>query len=168
MFPELGKGSERKGKEPTRREDARVRRPVRNQIQMVMQDLEATLPEEHQARAIWDFLERLNLAAFYGSIQAVEGGPGRPASDPQVLLALWVYATVEGVGSALSSRPPTAPSGSLVPGDVLIAEDLTGHGHIARSIGDESPDGSGQQESERPGSASGYRCGEGAAGDSPG
>ena len=100
LFPELGKGSERKGKEPTRREDARVRRPVRNQIQMVMQDLEATLPEEHQARAIWDFLERLNLAAFYGSIQAVEGGPGRPASDPQVLLALWVYATVEGVGSA--------------------------------------------------------------------
>ena len=25
----------------------------------------------------------------------------------------------------------------LMPGDVLIAEDLTGHGHIARSIGDE-------------------------------
>ena len=25
----------------------------------------------------------------------------------------------------------------LFPGDVLIAEDLTGHGHIARSIGDE-------------------------------
>ena len=25
----------------------------------------------------------------------------------------------------------------LVPGDVLVAEDLTGHGHIARSIGDE-------------------------------
>ena len=25
----------------------------------------------------------------------------------------------------------------MVPGDVLIAEDLTGHGHIARSIGDE-------------------------------
>ena len=23
------------------------------------------------------------------------------------------------------------------PGDVLVAEDLTGHGHIARSIGDE-------------------------------
>ena len=24
----------------------------------------------------------------------------------------------------------------LVPGDVLVAEDLTGHGHIARSIGE--------------------------------
>jgi hypothetical protein len=25
----------------------------------------------------------------------------------------------------------------MVPGDVLVAEDLTGHGHIARGIGDE-------------------------------
>ncbi len=25
----------------------------------------------------------------------------------------------------------------MVPGDVLVAEDLTGHGHIARNIGDE-------------------------------
>ena len=25
----------------------------------------------------------------------------------------------------------------LCPGDVLVAEDLTGHGHIARSVGDE-------------------------------
>ncbi len=100
LFPELSEGSERKGVEPTRREEARVRRPVRNQIQMVMQDLDATLPEEQQARAIWDFLERLDLSAFYASIRAVEGGPGRPASDPQVLLALWVYATVEGLGSA--------------------------------------------------------------------
>jgi transposase len=65
-----------------------------------MQDLDATVPEDHQARVIWDFLDRLDLSAFYASIQAVQGGPGRPASDPQVLLALWVYATVEGVGSA--------------------------------------------------------------------
>ena len=100
LFPELGEGSEKTGKEPTRRQDARVRRPVRNQIRFLMQDLDGTLPEEHQVRAIWDFLDRLDLSAFYASIQAVEGGPGRPASDPQVLLALWVYATVEGVGSA--------------------------------------------------------------------
>jgi transposase len=86
--------------EPTRSQDARVVRPVRNQIQFLMQDLDGTLPEDHQARAIWDFLDRLDLSRLYSSILAVEGGPGRPASDPQVLLALWVYATVEGVGSA--------------------------------------------------------------------
>lgn len=85
---------------PTHEEEARVVRPVRNQVQFVMQDLDTALPEDHQVRVIWDFLERLDLSAFYASIQAVQGGPGRPASDPQVLLALWVYATVEGVGSA--------------------------------------------------------------------
>jgi transposase len=90
----------RKLADPTRPRDARVVGPVRNQIRFLMQDLDATLPEDHQARAIWDFLDRLDLSGFYASIQAVQGGPGRPASDPQVLLALWVYATVEGVGSA--------------------------------------------------------------------
>ena len=100
LFPGMPGGGEGRLVEPTSPQDARVVRPVRNQVQFLMQDLDATLPEDHQARVIWDFLDRLDLSAFYGSIQAVQGGPGRPASDPQVLLALWVYATVEGVGSA--------------------------------------------------------------------
>ena len=100
MFPDLPEGSERKLGEPTSPQEVRVVRPVRNQIQFLMQDLDATVPEDHQARVIWDFLDRLDLSAFYASIQAVQGGPGRPASDPQVLLALWVLATVEGLGSA--------------------------------------------------------------------
>lgn len=85
---------------PTRPEGARVRRPVRNQMEMMLRDLNSLLPEEHPVRAIWAFLERLDLSAFYGSIKAVVDGAGRPASDPRVLLALWVYATTEGVGSA--------------------------------------------------------------------
>ena len=100
MFSDLPERLEGKSAEPTRPQDARVVRPVRNQIQFLMQDLDATLREDHQARAVWEFLDRLELSGFYASIQAIEGGPGRPASDPQVLLALWVYATVEGVGSA--------------------------------------------------------------------
>jgi len=85
---------------PTRPEHARVLRPNRQQLQWAPRDLEATLPQEHPARAIWDILEKLNLDAFYGSIKAVLDGPGRPTTDPQVLLALWLLATVEGVGSA--------------------------------------------------------------------
>ena len=100
LFSELPEGTEGKSIEPTRPQDARVVRPMRNQIQFLMQDLDATLPEDHQARVIWDFLDRLDLSGFYASIQGVQGGPGRPTSDPQVVLALWVYATVEGVGSA--------------------------------------------------------------------
>jgi transposase len=85
---------------PTRREQARLRLPVRNQVEMMLRDLDSLLAEDHPARAIWSFLEQLDLSAFYASIKAVVDRPGHPVSDPQVLLALWVYATVEGVGSA--------------------------------------------------------------------
>jgi transposase len=42
----------------------------------------------------------MDLSAFYASVQAVIGHAGRPASDPRVLLGLWLLATTEGVGSA--------------------------------------------------------------------
>jgi transposase len=81
-------------------EQARVLRPVRNQMQWVVRDLDASLPDDHPARAIWAFLERLDLSPFYSSIKSVLGHAGHPTTDPQVLLALWLFATSEGVGSA--------------------------------------------------------------------
>lgn len=78
----------------------RVISAVRNQVEMVYRDLDSTLPPDHPARAIWALLERLDLSGFYAQIRAVIGAPGRPPTDPRVLLALWVYATVEGISSA--------------------------------------------------------------------
>lgn len=78
----------------------RVKKPVRNQAEMVVRDLDSLIEEDHPARAMWDFLSRLDLTAFYASIKVDLNQPGRPASDPQVLLGLWVYATVEGISSA--------------------------------------------------------------------
>jgi transposase len=69
-------------------------------MEMVMRDLDSLVSEDHPVRAIWDFLQRLDLSAFYAWIKAVGDQPGRPASDPEVLLAVWLYATAEGVGSA--------------------------------------------------------------------
>ena len=86
--------------EPTRPEEARVLRLVRQQLQWVARDLEASLPLAHPARAIWSFLEQLDLAAFYGPIRAVLDRPGRPTTDPEVLLGVWLLATGEGVSSA--------------------------------------------------------------------
>jgi len=100
LFGDQPESEDRVEATPTRREEARVVRPVRNQVQFVMEELDALVPEDHVVRAIWAFLERLDLSDFYAAIRAVPGRPGRPASDPMVLLALWVYATVEGVGSA--------------------------------------------------------------------
>lgn len=72
----------------------------RAQMRLVPLDLESMLPEDHQARAVWAFVERLDLGEFYARILSREGRAGRPATDPRILLALWLEATLEGVGSA--------------------------------------------------------------------
>jgi transposase len=63
-------------------------------------DLEALLPADHRARIVWSFVESLDLSPLYDAIKSREGEPGRPPPDPAVLLALWLYATIEGVCSA--------------------------------------------------------------------
>jgi transposase len=78
----------------------RIARAVRDQVELVPQSLEERVAEDHPARAIWALLERLDLGAFYARIRAAVDGPGRAASDPRVLLGLWLLATVEGIGSA--------------------------------------------------------------------
>jgi len=45
-------------------------------------------------------VEQLDLSAFYAPIKVVEGGPGAAATDPKILVALWLYATSQGVTSA--------------------------------------------------------------------
>lgn len=72
----------------------------RAQMRLVPTDLESLLPADHQARAVWTFVERLDLGEFYVRIRSREGKAGRPATDPQIFLALWIYATLDGVGSA--------------------------------------------------------------------
>lgn len=72
----------------------------RTQIELTPTDLEALLPPGHAARLVWRFVEGLDLTAFYATIKAREGGAGRPAIDPRILIALWLYATIDGVGSA--------------------------------------------------------------------
>jgi len=78
----------------------RVQRPNRTQLQLRPIDLEALLPPAHRARVVWDFVEGLDLSPLYQTIKAVEGHAGRSAIDPAILMALWLYATLEAVGSA--------------------------------------------------------------------
>ena len=80
--------------------EARVLRPNRAQLLLRPTDLESLLSEDHPARAVWDFVTGLDLSPLYAEIQSREGQAGRPAIDPAMLLTLWVYATVEGEGSA--------------------------------------------------------------------
>lgn len=86
--------------EPEGRARPRLQRPQRDQITLRPSDLESLLPADHRARLVWAFVESLDLAAFHARIKAVEGHSGRPPIDPAILVSLWLYATLEGVGSA--------------------------------------------------------------------
>lgn len=79
---------------------ARVLLPNRKQLELRPSDLDSLLPEGHRARLVWGYVERQNLGGLYAGIKAVEGGVGRPAIAPEILFALWLFATLEGVGSA--------------------------------------------------------------------
>jgi len=74
--------------------------PNRAQMELRAVDLESLLPADHAARAVWEFVESLDLSPLYAEVQSVEGRAGRPAIDPRIYMALWLYATIEGVGSA--------------------------------------------------------------------
>lgn len=78
----------------------RVQVVNRAQLQFRMVDVEALLPEDHPARAIWAFVGALDLRQYRETIRAVEGSAGRPAFDPQLLVSVWLYSYSRGVSSA--------------------------------------------------------------------
>lgn len=82
------------------RPKARLNEPNRAQVELRALDLEGILPADHVARTVWAFVESLDLSTLTSSIGSVEGHAGRPATDPRIFMALWLYATIDGVGSA--------------------------------------------------------------------
>jgi len=78
----------------------RMRHAVRNQVEFRQCSLDELLPEDHEARTAWAYVCGLDLSELTGRIQAVEGGPGQAPADPRILMTLWLYATLRGVGSA--------------------------------------------------------------------
>jgi transposase len=79
---------------------ARVIRPNRRQVELRPMDLESLLAEGHRARLVWAWVEQQDLSAMYEVLKVREGGVGRSAIAPEILLGLWLYATLDGVGSA--------------------------------------------------------------------
>ena len=79
---------------------ARVVGPDRSQLRWDLIDIEGLLAGDHRARMVGAFVEGLNLEPLYELIESREGEAGRPPADPAVVLALWLYASLEGVGSA--------------------------------------------------------------------
>lgn len=78
----------------------RLRVPQRNQVEMHCNSLDQMLEADHPARIVWSAVSTMDLSSWLSEIKAVEGEVGRDATDPRLLVALWVYATLRAVGSA--------------------------------------------------------------------
>lgn len=78
----------------------RMKSPDRSQVDPHPKRIDDLIPPDHKARLVWQLAQELDLSPIYGQIKAVEGHAGRPAIDPRILVALWIYGTDEGIASA--------------------------------------------------------------------
>ncbi|MEA2816237.1 MAG: hypothetical protein QOI93_3934, partial [Rhodospirillaceae bacterium] len=78
----------------------RLETAERGQSEFQQTCLDDLLSSDHRARQVWDYVEGLDLSVLYGRVQTTMSSSGRPAIDPAILMSLWLYATLEGVGSA--------------------------------------------------------------------
>jgi transposase len=78
----------------------RLRMAERVQVELRAVSLDDLVPAAHPVRAVWRFVEGLELSPILAEVKAVEGRPGHPPADPRILMALWLNATIEGIGSA--------------------------------------------------------------------
>jgi transposase len=77
----------------------RLLEPNRLQVELRASDLESLLAEDHRARLVWGYVVRQDLSRLFDAVKARGSHAGRAAIDPRILFALWLYATLDGVGS---------------------------------------------------------------------
>ncbi len=78
----------------------RLRQPQRMQMAMVTTCPDDLVPASHSVRMVMAVVETLELSRFHEPIKARLGVAGRDATDPKLLVALWLYACIRGIGSA--------------------------------------------------------------------
>jgi transposase len=77
----------------------RLQRAERDQPEFRTVHLDDWVPEDHVARLVWDFVEQLDVSPLLAKVRATEHRAGQPHIDPRLLLAVWLLATIDGIGS---------------------------------------------------------------------
>ncbi len=98
LFGELPEGKSRS--EAVGRGAPRLLEPKRDQIELRAVDIESLIGKDHPARVIWEYVEGVDLSELESRIKARDDRPGHPTTSPRLLLALWLVAASDGVGSA--------------------------------------------------------------------
>ncbi|MDD2469280.1 MAG: transposase [Desulfobulbus sp.] len=74
----------------------RFHKPNRSQLHLLPISIDQWVEEDHLARFLWDCVEHFNLGQFY----AAYGDEGAPPYDPQMMLAVLLYAWCLGIRSS--------------------------------------------------------------------
>lgn len=145
LFPIADPDSPAPAKKKNSHRIPRVNKPERFQAEMYFESLDQRLEADHPARVIWQLVQKLDLSCLYQDINAVEGGPGRNPSDPQVLFALWLYAATDSVTSAhqleklcFDSRPYEWLCGKVPVNYHMLSDFRVQHGDLLKELQVES------------------------------
>lgn len=125
----------------TQRGKARTKRPERRQVEMQLLSLDQLIDSEHRVRVVWQYVESLDLSELYSQIKATDDNVGRTPVDPQILFALWLFATLEGLSSArkiseltLRDLPYMWICGGVSVNHHLLSDFRTEHGKLLERI----------------------------------
>lgn len=80
--------------------EVRLRVAERRQLGWIAQCPDDLVGLSHPVRMIAAVVEKLDVSKFYEPIKAREGVAGRDTTDPRLLVSLWLYACIRGIGSA--------------------------------------------------------------------
>ncbi len=99
MVPPMSQAARPTRAEPDRTAPPRLSVPDRQQL-LSARTIDELLEPDHPARAVWAYVEELDLTPWFDRIRARGSVAGRPAIDPHLLVSLWLYATLAGLTSA--------------------------------------------------------------------
>lgn len=78
----------------------KINHPNRDERSLQIYCLDELIPEDHRARAIWKFVEKMDLSVCFNEILTLEGLAGRSATSPKIIFCLWIYSIMDGNISA--------------------------------------------------------------------
>jgi transposase len=107
----------------------RLRKPVRSQVKMTIQCVDDLVSASHPVRVVEAFVATLDLSAFCEPIKAREGQAGQSSTDPALLVSLWLYACIRGIGSAREVDRRCGKEDSSAP-FVWLCGDVTVNHHL--------------------------------------
>jgi transposase len=114
---------EQKQKQEQKRGPLRFKAIDRSQMEWRTFAVDSLLVPDHPARAIWEFLDGVDLSGFEAGLKVAAGRAGQSAYPPQMLIAVWLFACTEGVGSAreISRRCDYHPAYRWLCGDERVS-----------------------------------------------